>query len=71
MFDNLMNIAQPHSNKNESAMIAFNDAKRIALNANYSYAGRRALFSIRHAVGVFHEDYKKAESIFNELTTQE
>ena len=51
-------IAEKYSSYNDSAKLCLRDAKWCLDKGDYVHAKSRALKSLAHSVGVFHEDYK-------------
>jgi hypothetical protein len=53
-------VAEKHMHINDSAKLCVQDAKWCLDREDDKHARERALRSLEHSVGVFHEDYKVA-----------
>jgi hypothetical protein len=63
--DKVMALARKHLGKGmmeSSARLCLSDANHLFDRGLLDYAKKRALDSLRFSVGIFHQDYKKANS---------
>lgn len=63
MANKAIEIATKHAGENDSAKLCLEDAKECARTDRLSAAKARALTSLRHSVGIFHEDYKTVSAL--------
>jgi len=56
----VIELARQHMGKNSSARLALMDAMTLNDKGRCSDAKKRALDSLKHSVGIFHDDYRKA-----------
>lgn len=56
----IINLARKNMGNNGSARLCLKDAIDLEAEGNLAAAKKRALDSLKHSVGVFHPDYKKA-----------
>lgn len=55
-------LARKHMGKNSSARLCLMDALKLSDKRKFEDAKRRAVDSLAHSVGIFHHDYKAAQS---------
>ena len=62
----VINLARKHMGNNDSAILCFQDADELWGVSRYKDSIRRAVDSLAHSVGVFHEDFREAAKIAND-----
>lgn len=61
--DSVLILARKHVGNSpmlSSARVCLNDAIELMNDGDYTAARKRAVDSIKHSIGVFHPDYRKA-----------
>lgn len=61
--DSVLILARKHAGNSpmlSSARLCLNDAIELMNEGDYTAARKRAIDSLKHSVGVFHIDYKRA-----------
>jgi hypothetical protein len=56
----IIELAKAHAGANSSALLALSDAQSLLDLGQLPAARRRALDSLKHSVGVFHDDFSRA-----------
>jgi hypothetical protein len=56
-------IAERHAGRNPSAAMCLSDARINFVNGDYRNAGRRAIASLKHSVGIMDPDYVMAAAL--------
>jgi hypothetical protein len=55
-----LRLARRHANANSSAWLCLTDAERAYAAWDFEVTRAAAIRSLRHSVGVFHRDFKRA-----------
>lgn len=56
----VIDLARKHSTANSSSLLCFQDAMNLFMMRMEDAAKKRAIKSLKHSVGIFHDDYRKA-----------
>jgi hypothetical protein len=59
----ILELAERHAGRNPSAAMALSDARINFVTGDYRNAGRRAVASLKHSVGILDPDYATAEAL--------
>lgn len=63
----IITTAEKHAHMNDSAALCLRDAKMVLAWGDEKYARHRALDSLSHSVGCWHEDYKAVAKVVREI----